>query len=297
MLTLLLERHPDGPNLIHRTNSFGCTVLHQICGLEGEEAGEMLEMVIELGADVHQLANDGESALFFARTTLVKRHFSEFLGMLLRDHAHKYLIAVVSCCTRSFFNFHYRDLLDRNPETTKMMFDSLYERCPEEASKLFAEACSRALNYVVEKFLDFDYALNYNFQSESLNVPLSGLLSYIEEPNVTLVQRLLEKNIDLNAQNSFGQTALQLFVKNFSKAKLHGYGTDTVELLIRKGSQINTRDVKGNTALHFAYRQRDWELVEVLILNGAEPGIENRKGKTPVQELNPVDQELFHFWS
>lgn len=331
MLTLLLERHPDGPNLIHRTNSLGCTVLHQICGLEGEEAGEMLEMVIELGADVHQLANDGESALFFARScavldVLMKHNLqldlvsnagetplqrvlgnapkvAKILYPLVRelpsfrDHAHKYLIAVVSCCTRSFFNFHYRDLLDRYPETTKMMFDSLYERCPEEASKLFAEACSRALNYVVEKFLDFDYALNYNFQSESLNVPLSGLLSYIEEPNVTLVQRLLEKNIDLNAQNSFGQTALQLFVKNFSKAKLHGYGTDTVELLIRKGSQINTRDVKGNTALHFAYRQRDWELAEVLILNGAEPGIENRKGKTPVQELNPVDQELFHFWS
>ncbi|XP_038121946.1 uncharacterized protein LOC119770686 isoform X1 [Culex quinquefasciatus] len=108
--------------------------------------------------------------------------------------------------------------------------------------------------------IDFDYVLNYNFQSESLNIPLSGLLSYIEEPNAT-----------------------------FSKAKLHGYGKDTVELLIR-----NTTDVKG---MHFAYRQRDWELVEVLIRNGADPGIENRKGKTPVKELSAVDQELFYFWS
>ncbi|KAL1401703.1 hypothetical protein pipiens_019988 [Culex pipiens pipiens] len=114
--------------------------------------------------------------------------------------------------------------------------------------------------------IDFDYVLNYNFQSESLNIPLSGLLSYIEEPNATLVQRLLEKNIDLNVQNSFGQAALQL----------------------------NTTDVKG---MHFAYRQRDWELVEVLIRNGTDPGIENRKGKTPVKELSAVDQELFYFWS
>ncbi|KAL1395776.1 hypothetical protein pipiens_002795 [Culex pipiens pipiens] len=256
MLTLLLERHPDGPNLIHRTNSLGCTVLHQICALEVEEAGEMLEMVIELGADVHQLTNDGESGLFFARScavldVLMKHNLqldlvsnagetplqrvlgnapsvAKVLFPMVRelpsfsDYANKYLIAMTSCCTRSFFNFHYRDLLDRYPETTKLMFDSLYERSPEEASKLFAEACSRALNYVVEKFLGFDYALNYNYQSEFLNNPLAGLLSYIEEPNLTFVQRLLEKNIDLNVQNSFGQTALQLFVKNFSKAKLHG---------------------------------------------------------------------------
>uniref|UniRef100_A0A8D8L6Z4 Ankyrin repeat protein L92 n=2 Tax=Culex pipiens TaxID=7175 RepID=A0A8D8L6Z4_CULPI len=331
MLTLLLERHPDGSNLIHRTNSLGCTVLHQICALEVEEAGEMLEMVIELGADVHQLTNDGESALFYARScavldVLMKHNLqldlvsnagetplqrvlgnapsvAKFLYPLVRelpsfrDHAHKYLIAMASCCTRSFFNFHYRDLLDRYPETTKLMFDSLYERCPEEASKLFAEACSRALNYVVEKFIDFDYALNYNYQGKFLNNPLAGLLSYMEEPNLIFVQRLLEKNIDLNVQNSFGQTALQLFVKNFSKAKLRGYGTATVELLISKGSLVNTRDVKGNTALHFAYRQRDWDLVEVLIRNGADSGIENRKGKTPVKELSAVDQELFYFWS
>jgi len=54
-----------------------------------------------------------------------------------------------------------------------------------------------------------------------------------------------------------------------------------VELLLQKGGRevINARDEKGNTALHLAV---DPVTVELLLVHGADPGIANERGETPI---------------
>lgn len=53
-----------------------------------------------------------------------------------------------------------------------------------------------------------------------------------------------------------------------------------VELLLKYGVNINEQDIDGNTPLHIASKRGLKDIVEYLILNGADTKIENKSGRT-----------------
>uniref|UniRef100_A0A1Q3FZY2 Putative integrin-linked kinase n=1 Tax=Culex tarsalis TaxID=7177 RepID=A0A1Q3FZY2_CULTA len=332
MLDLIVNRHPKGHNLVNLTNQDGCSVLHKVCSLrmEKEPLIALLEKVIGLGADVHQLTNEGESVVFFlgsgealkvfrkqnvqldtvtkdGETALLRhlRNGNVWMARTLlqhvhqlptfKDHAHKYLEPMLGR-NRDFFSCDYQDFLEENPETTKLLFDSLYEHSREEASRVFSKVCGSAHNFVSGKFLEFDYDLDYNYKNDNNYTPIVGLLSYMEEPNKHIVEKLLQKGVDLKIRNDWGRDALLSLVSRFKSAKWYGHDTGTVQLLLDHGAAVNTADEDGNTPLHLAFSSDgEGELIDVLIRNGADLGLKNKKGKVPLQMTSAMSQELFYF--
>uniref|UniRef100_A0A8D8CBZ3 Ankyrin repeat protein RF_0381 n=1 Tax=Culex pipiens TaxID=7175 RepID=A0A8D8CBZ3_CULPI len=334
MLDLIIDRHPDGRHIVHRSNNDGFTVLHKVCQQYVDISTQvaLLEKVIAYGADVHQLNNHGESAVFFvsnshqldvlrkhgaqldvvnqAGGTALQRHLVNYnvcvANSLLahfhdqpsfKQHAHQYLAPMMRY-NRDFFSCDYQKFLEAHPESARAMFDSVYEYSREEASRLFAKACSCAFIYISEMFLSGDYDLDYSYKFEYGNTPLIGLLSYMELSNLHVVKQLLEKKgVDLLEKNEFGRDALLTLVRGFRSARWHGHGLGTVQLLLDYGASVHTTDKDGSTALHFAFANGEMELVELLVRNGADLGAFDNRGKRPIERASNVDQELFYFYS
>ncbi|XP_062699341.1 uncharacterized protein LOC115269854 [Aedes albopictus] len=331
MFNLILDKHPDGPSLVHRTNSDGFTVLHKVCSLrmERKPLSALLEKVIECGADVNQLTTYGDSAAFMIGSCtgldILRKHNIDLevvndegdnaldrhicnrnvcMGNVLlplmhkmpsfKDHAHKYLAPFLAS-NRDFFSCDYQPFLEENPETTKIIFDSLFKHSREEASRLFGRACGSAHIFITEKFLEFDYDLDYNYKDDYDYTPIIGLCSYMERPNVHLMRQLLRKGVDLEHRNHWGRNALLVLVHGFRSARWYGHDVGSVQLLLDHGAQINGTDSDGNTSLHYAFTNEDWELVEMLVTNGADLSMKNKEGKTPLEVTSYMGQELFKF--
>jgi len=91
---------------------------------------------------------------------------------------------------------------------------------------------------------------------------------------------LLKQGADLSARTDGGWTAL------FNAAMVN---KETAEYFINQGVDINAVDQEGDTALHYAAGNAEVEIVELLLVRGANPSPKNRKGETP---LNWVRQRL-----
>ncbi|XP_055621613.1 uncharacterized protein LOC129765378 [Toxorhynchites rutilus septentrionalis] len=331
MLNLLLKLHPDGVKLVDRQNLLGYTVLHRISTLSGENGPyfKLLKRLVECGVDVNQPTFDGETAVFMVGNTKMVNALLEYGATLnifntdghtilyknllcrnsqqgaellkliyglecFRDTAHTYL-PLMANLSRSLFDAHYKRILENHPELTRTLFDSVYFHSKESASEVFNRVCANALNFCVEKFLDYDYDLNWNLQDEGGNTPIIWLLSYLEERNTHLVERLLKKGINLNIQDNRGRTALLTLLSGYTLARWYGHGLQTVQLLMEYGVDVNSRDNQGNSAMHLAFEMNNLDLVALLIQSGGKLGIKNNNGKYPCEMGNRLYQEIFHF--
>ncbi|KAK2808312.1 hypothetical protein FQN50_004872 [Emmonsiellopsis sp. PD_5] len=77
-----------------------------------------------------------------------------------------------------------------------------------------------------------------------------------------MIELLLDRGVDINEENSRGLTALETAVWQNYKIR------DTVSKLISHGATVNRPD--GLSALHMAAANKDWELVQLLVDNGAD---------------------------
>lgn len=57
---------------------------------------------------------------------------------------------------------------------------------------------------------------------------------------------------------------------------------DYVKLAIAKGADINTKDEKGSTPLHWATYYEHTEIIRFLLMQGANPYEKDRYGLTPI---------------
>uniref|UniRef100_A0A8D8L990 Ankyrin repeat domain-containing protein 20A1 n=1 Tax=Culex pipiens TaxID=7175 RepID=A0A8D8L990_CULPI len=176
------------------------------------------------------------------------------------------------------------------------MLDSVYEHSREEACRLFSKACTTGFVYVVELFLDGNYDLDYNYKDQYEDTPFLGLINYMDQVTARVIKRLLEKGVDLRARCRWGRDALMYLIWRYRTAKWNGLGLDTVQLMLDHGASINTTDEDGNTPLHLAFEQKEFELVEFLILNGANSDAVNNKGKRPFETAPALERELFYFY-
>ena len=90
--------------------------------------------------------------------------------------------------------------------------------------------------------------------------------------------------LDISYKDSKGNTYLHLSIIN----KL----INLVELLIKKGININSQNNEGNTALHYAYNINNIQIISTLISNNADINIKNNKGLIPSKiELNSLNND------
>jgi SAM-dependent methyltransferase len=109
------------------------------------------------------------------------------------------------------------------------------------------------------------------------------LLAVRRPDNKKAVEILLQHGADINITGPAGKTALLISVGSHQK--------DYIELLVSNGIDIDSQDNDGNTALHYPlmnilanklYLPYGKEIVKMLIGAGADPLIQNKQGKSPM---------------
>ena len=130
-----------------------------------------------------------------------------------------------------------------------------------------AAACS--LTDIADNLLD--EGLNLEARDKNGDTPLHRASA---QGTLDMIQGLVEKGADPSAVNKRGQTPLLVCVAlNFS--------TEGSTVLIENGSDVNTADNSGNTALYYAVR-RGHVFLDMLIKNGADVNAVNAIGCTPL---------------
>ncbi|XP_050097907.1 uncharacterized protein LOC126578918 [Anopheles aquasalis] len=305
----------DGYNLLH------------ICCKRGFRGPDVLERLCANGIDVNGAAPDGQLPLSLAcccgnvrfllkhgarvellNDQLVEANISnisycaawELLPHIARldwfgKIAHRYLPWMVGSQNRDFFSCSNGHNLAEHEDIRRILFDSLYKHSREQSSELFGTVCHRAIVCCSRWFLDYDYDLNYDHADYMGYTPLLGLVSYMEEPNSDIIERLLRKSINVNAVTDRKQTALILFADRFRSAQWYGHRVETARLLVNRGVNIDAQDEDGNTALHLAFRGEHWELVAFLIESNANLSLKNGDGKVACEMAPAFSHRLYGF--
>ena len=98
-------------------------------------------------------------------------------------------------------------------------------------------------------------------------------------------------DLDVNIKDKEGNTALHYavwcikehYIKLHRACNMGGDVTEVLRLLYACGHNINAQDNDGDTALHLACDNGLYNIVETLILAGADETITNNDGETPAQ--------------
>lgn len=326
MLHLIIDRHPEGSDLVNRKDRNGFTLLHILSSSSVEHKRELILELLKLGAKLDETTIDNATVLFYTYdeemfkfltegieskgfapvdtnhrdidgNTALHRHLSQLNSHIssvmlqssgsflsFNNKGDSYLSYLVRF-ERSIFDSVFKPVLESNPDKTSEMFEVEFKRSRDRTSQLFVEACIQMNVYCIEHFLQME--LDFNARDDNGMTALLALLSGDELASPEIVFKLLEKKVDVNLTNLDGQNALMVLVNKFTKVKSMGYDTRIVMNLIDHGQELDPVDCKGETVLHHAFRNGEFELISFLMENGAICSKQNQKGKKP-HEVAPV---------
>ncbi len=111
---------------------------------------------------------------------------------------------------------------------------------------------------------------------------LTPLMVAIEEGNSEIANVLIQNGANLDAQNDYGDTALTLAVEQSHQLKKI---VPLIKLLIEKNADINLQNNEGKTALVIAIDKKAYEIVRILVENGANIGLGDKKGNNALMLL------------
>jgi ankyrin repeat protein len=150
-----------------------------------------------------------------------------------------------------------------------------------------------------------DYGAKINVKNIEGHTPLHSAVQY--EGNISVVQILLNHGADVNTANNHGSTPLfsavygdhgdiaRLLVERGARVEdsdnemhqtpLHraAWNEDgpLLDFLLKHGANINAKNIRGETALHYAAKYGQNTLSQLLV-NGADPNIQADNGETPL---------------
>ena len=149
-------------------------------------------------------------------------------------------------------------------------------------------ACSYN-NLNIVRYLVESCNADVNLPNRAGNTPLTSACSHVCGPESKYL--LCEvSDLDVNIADSEGNTAMHLAVwcSEDDRTQLHeacimGDVTEVRRLVYVNGHEINVQDNVGDTPLHRACRSGYSDIVEILMLAGADETITNDRGQTPAQ--------------
>ena len=99
---------------------------------------------------------------------------------------------------------------------------------------------------------------------------MTALMFAARQKDVAIVKLLLEAGADINQTDEFGKTSLAYASRR------------NTQVLLERGVHIDHQDSSGNTALHQAIYNADFEKVDLLIAMGADFSICDEDGLSPL---------------
>ncbi|XP_053687575.1 uncharacterized protein LOC128737053 [Sabethes cyaneus] len=333
MLQLLIASLPEGRSLIHRKDRNGMTLLHVLCPETMDNKQDLILELLRLGAKVDERSNDQATALFFTyredlflffTKELTSKGFScidpdlrdfegknalhknlrhrntEIASVMLReastwvnftDRGDSYLAYLVDF-EDVFFNNVFKPILEANPDKTTKMFNAELSASRERCSELFLHACLEKNVYCMERFLEMD--LDFNYRDYRGLVPILSLLSNYHLPERDILYRLLEK-VDINVVDGDGKNILIVLCNNYTRIKSKGYAEELAMTVIDRKVNVNHVDNTKQSALHYAFKSGEIELIEILLNAGADYSLKNADEKLPFEEAPGEVWQVFSF--
>ena len=128
---------------------------------------------------------------------------------------------------------------------------------------------AKLLETIVDKILEKDSDLNGLLKNGD-----TVLIMCVRWDLIDMVEKLLEQGANPNIQNKYGKTAL-MFAARYGR-------TAITEKLLQKGANPNLKDEDGQTSLMKGVIWGYPKIVEKLLEQGANPNVEDRSGSTPL---------------
>lgn len=309
------------------TNDKGYNLLHHCSRLGGNNGEAILTKLLQLGFDVNQRTLDGNVPLSVAtccsavrfllanganvelingdallKTLNGKQHCAGWAIILkaaqlpwFEGIAHAFLPWLLGNQNRDFFTCSSGQYLEEYPAIRKLLFDALYRHSPHEAAIFFNKVCHRAINCCARWFLDYGYDIDLEVRDGYDSTPILGMLRYMEEPNLDVIERLLLKGANVNAIDDRERNSLLTLVFNFKSAQWYGHTLKSIELLLDHGADINAQDEDGNSALHLAFAGMHLDMAQLLLARGADRKLKNKANKLPYQMMDKNLQALLAY--
>ena len=214
---------------------------------------EMVEFLIQNGADVNAKGEDGGTALhaaaFLGQYTVTKLLIQNGADVNARNNDGETVISGTMA----------------DWETTKFIAGMLQ-------LKLDRERVENGRDQIVE-------LLRQNGSEAEFSDPTGNdIWTMAGAGNVQAVKEHLAKGIDVDAKNKDGSTALHI-------ASLLGQ-YEVAELLIQKGADVNTKGNDGATSLHAAAFLGQYREAKLLLENGVNANTRKNDGATAIDVLN-----------
>lgn len=114
---------------------------------------------------------------------------------------------------------------------------------------------------------------------------INGIFQHGDD--MALMEMLLDLCVDIEAKDENGATAL-----HYALSDPHFGINPNLEVLVKRGADINAQKNDGNTCLHLA--QKAVDVTEYLVKLGADFNVRNNKGETPLLLANPKTLEKFY---
>ena len=115
--------------------------------------------------------------------------------------------------------------------------------------------------------------------------PLQSAVVY---GRLEVVQKLIEYNADISAEDDYGVTPLHWASESESQDRFKG--GSVLRLLLKHGAHINARTKNGQTPLHWASQFGMPEVVHLLLELGADIELKNSDGETALQKAAGHDE-------
>ncbi|XP_045461458.1 putative ankyrin repeat protein RF_0381 isoform X2 [Harmonia axyridis] len=90
---------------------------------------------------------------------------------------------------------------------------------------------------------------------------------------------ILKFKSNISIRNKYGFTPLLLYLSSIDE------DFSFFHLLLTNGADVNATNIEGNTALHYAARKKNLNILESLIKHGAKVDVKNSAGSTPLSIL------------
>jgi ankyrin repeat protein len=224
-------------------------LMQAVCGQAGRESADSLiltEMLLNAGAHIHFTGPDGRNAFLRAA-----RCGSEATLRLLRD---------------------------RGADMHSVSFDG----------RNAVQAAAAGGNMANLQCLS-DWGVNMHFRSpDGRNALYDAISAYENFPHdeaktIQILTFLLERGLNVDSRDRNQQTPLLFLLSSrpFNPTFPRLYYT-TLDLLIGHGANINAQDNQGATALHYAARQDESDLVKWLYSRKAGVNECDHNGETPI---------------